>query len=349
MHGQVIRVGLYGCGTYRTSELMEGGQEACPDRLKVIACLDIDRARADAAAEKYHAVACYSEQSFLAHDMDVVIISLPSYLHADAFVNAAQAGKDVYLEKPVCVNDEGREKLIAAAQRYPVRCYVGLSYRYVAPFRKVAEVLRREDAGAIHAVHHHWCDPGVDIPTDPVDRNWRYRRDHSGGQLIYHCCHALDWLRWIGDDMESVSATRFTSAGFGLDEEEELTACFTYKKSGIAVFNLSQRSHQSNQYGEVHTENLCVRYGWGHETYVKVYRTRARAADEIYEWAITEANNDPDLDRNRLQMKDFMEAWFEKKEMPITLADGIMAYDLGCAIRESCATGARVPISTITL
>jgi predicted dehydrogenase len=333
---------------YRTRELLEGAQMLSADQFEVVACYDIDRAKADFAAERFGGQAYYAEEPFLKHDMDVVIISLPPYLHPEAFLHTAQAGKDVYLEKPVCVDLAGRELVLKAARDYPVKCYVGLSYRFIHPFLKVAEIVRRPDAGKLLGVHAHWLAPGplLGPAPDPAKLGWRQRLEQSGGQLVFHCCHLLDWFRWIGGEMSSVTATSYTPPEAALPHEEvELNAGFTYEQGGLANFTLSQHSHQAYLYGSVETENYGMLWGWRPYSFVKVYRSRPRAADETFEWAGTDGVEDnTGAGRNALQMKDFIDAYLEGRPMPCNLQDGIASFDMACAIRESYREGRRVSV-----
>jgi len=340
-----IRFGLFGCNMYRTRDLLAGAAAAAADSIEIVACYDIDSAKAEAASQKYGGRAFADEAAFLAcPEVDVVLISLPAYLHAGAFIRTAKAGKDVYLEKPICVNDADRDAILAAAKEYPVRCYVGLSYRYIAPFRKVAEILRRPEAGAILGVHHHWFASEVE---EPETAGWRHRLDQSGGQLVHHCCHVLDWFEWIGGKTVSVAASTVSVAAGPLPHEErEITASFAYANGGMAVFNLSQHSHQYVQRGSVHTENLGIEYQWGAHTFVRVYKTRSRAADETYEWSLTAQPGDGgESDRNCLQMTEFISAYLSGGPMPISIAEGVRTYDLARAIRESSRTGQRIDVS----
>ena len=341
-----IRFGLYGCNMYRTRDLLEGARAAAGDVVEIAACYDIDLQKATTAAATYGGKVYSKEEEFLASpDVDVVLISLPAYLHADAFVHTAKAGKDVYLEKPLCVDQAGREKILKAAAENPVKVYVGLSYRHMTVFAKVAEILRRPDAGKIIGVHHHWLAPKMEA-MKPEEMGWRHRMDQSGGQLNHHCCHVLDWFQWIGGEIDSVTATTYTPPGVPLPHEErELTACFSFKEGGMAVFNLHQHSHQYNQYGMVHTENMGIQYQWGKDTFVRVNKTRSRAADEVYEWTLTDQVGDGgEKERTRNQMADFIHAYLEGKPMPITINDGIRAFDLGEAVRESYKKGLRIPL-----
>lgn len=344
-----IRLGLFGCNMYRTRDLMAGAHLAAGDVVAIAACYDIDPKKADHAAELYHGKAYHTEEEFLAApDVDVVVISLPPYLHAGAYERTARAGKDVYLEKPICVDQATRDKIVKTAARYRTKAYVGLSYRHIQPFRKIAEILRRPEAGYIIGAHHHWLTPEVILP--PQDqRNWRHRLDQSGAQLIHHCCHVFDWFYFIGGEIESVSATSYTPPGVTMPHEErELSAACTFLKGGIAVFNLSQHSHQYVQYGTVHAENLGVQYQWGKETFIRVFKTRSRAADETYEFSGSDVPGDGGgNERDASQMGEFISAYLKGEPMPIGIADGLRVYDIACAARESYRTGMRVMLKSV--
>ncbi len=336
---------------YRTRDLLAGLESVASGQYDVVASLDLDDSKAKHAASTYGGKAFTNEAEFLAQPFDVAIISLPAYLHANAFAATSKAGKDIYLEKPVCVDATGRQTIIEAAKRYPVKCYVGLSYRHIAPFRKTTEILRRPESGKLLAMHHHWVTPPF-RPEFTPESNWRNRLEHSGGQLIHHCCHVFDWFRWTGGEIKSVTATSYTPADEKLlpHEERELTACFEFVKGGMAVFNLSQHSHQYNQYGTAHAQNIGINYQWGDKTFVKEYQTRARAADATHEWSSNPDIKGDGSDRERTadQMADFFNAYVAGKPMPCTLTDGIRIYDLAVAVRDSYRKGMKIELPPVT-
>jgi len=334
-----IRFGLYGSNPYRTGALMDVSLELYPDNVDVVACLDINREAADVMAEKYEAKACYEEEVFLAHDMDVVLISLPPYLHPDAFVATCKAGKDVYLEKPVCIDQAGRKKVLEVAKSSKSQCYVGLSYRHINPFLKVAEIMKREDAGKLIGMYHHWI-----TKTGPVDHsNWRNKLEQSGGQLVFHCCHLLDFFKWTGGPIVSITATQYTSDKMPYPhEEQELNAAFEFNNGGLAVLNLSQCTHRNVQFGTINMENLSIYYEWGKDTHVKVFKTRPRVPDEVYTWDVFDPNDEGGKGRNRRQMKEFLDAYLGDLPMPVGINDAIASFDIAMAVRESYKSGRKV-------
>ncbi len=340
MH-EKIRLGLYGCNPYRTRQLMDAARKAAPEQMSVTACFDIDKDKAGHAAVTYGGKAYYNLTEFQKADFDVAVICLPPCLHPDAFAACAEAGKDIYLEKPVCVDDAGRDKLIDAMQEHHPVCYVGISSPYIMPHRKALEIRRRPGAGKFIAIHHHRYSPSTGIM--PEKPNWRHRLEESGGELNQHCSHDMHYFRLVGGDPESVTAMDYTSSGYQPSfEEEEVAACFRFKQ-GMGLFSLSQRSHRAHLTGHIHMENLSVQYDWSIHSQVKVYRERPRAAEETYEWYL-HGELPSCEDMNVLQIKDFLDAYLEDAPMPITLSDGIQAYEMTKAIRDSCRLRKEVPV-----
>jgi predicted dehydrogenase len=162
-------------------------------------------------------------------DIDAVVICTPDHWHALQTIHACQAGKDVYVEKPLslCVL-EGR-RMVEAARANKRVTQVGL-HRRSAPFcREAAEFIRKDGIGkvtAIRAFHiqNEW-PRGIGNPADgkppenfdweawlgpaprrPYNKNrtfyrFRWFYDYSGGQLTNFGVHYLDMIHWaLGQD-----------------------------------------------------------------------------------------------------------------------------------------------------
>lgn len=162
-------------------------------------------------------------------DVDAVVINTPDHWHALQTIHACQAGKDVYIEKPLslCVV-EGR-KMVEAVRRHQRVIQVGIQRRS-APFcKEAAELVRSGAVGKITAVRafhiqNEW-PKGIGNPPDgspPADFDWdawlgpapkvpynknrtfyrfRWFYDYSGGQLTNFGVHYIDMIHWaLGKD-----------------------------------------------------------------------------------------------------------------------------------------------------
>lgn len=157
-------------------------------------------------------------------EIDVVIVAPPDHWHAIQTIEACRAGKDVYVEKPLCrMQREGRAMVRAARQHHRV-VQVGSQQRSGTHYHRAIELIR---GGALGSVHHITANrtrntmpgfrpiephpqPGVDldwdlrlgpapqVPFDPLRcmYNYRWFWDYSGGQMTNWGAHSLDIARW---------------------------------------------------------------------------------------------------------------------------------------------------------
>ncbi len=162
-------------------------------------------------------------------DIDAVVISTPDHWHALQTIHACEAGKDVYVEKPLalCVV-EGR-KMVEAARRHKRVTQVGLHRRSSAFCREAAELVRKGAVGHVtvaRAFHvqnewpkgignppnegppkdfdwEAWLGPAPKVPYNKNRTFYRFRwfYDYSGGQLTNFGVHYLDMIHWaLGQD-----------------------------------------------------------------------------------------------------------------------------------------------------
>ncbi len=162
-------------------------------------------------------------------DVDAVVIATPDHWHALQAIHACEAGKDVYVEKPLslCVA-EGR-KMVEAARRNKRVTQVGI-HRRSSPFcKEAADLVRSGELGRITAVRsfhiqNEW-PKGIGNPPNeepPAGFDWeawlgpapkvRYNKnrtfyrfrwfyDYSGGQLTNFGVHYMDMIQWaLGQD-----------------------------------------------------------------------------------------------------------------------------------------------------
>ncbi len=137
-------------------------------------------------------------------DIDAVVVSVPNYLHREVAVPFLQAGKHVFLEKPVAPNVEDCDAILAAAEQSGKILQIGLVYRYSNLYRRMA---REIQGGRLADVQMMWCKEFRD-PFPPVD--WFYDATKSGGALVEKNCHHFDIFNWM---MNAKPVRVFASGG----------------------------------------------------------------------------------------------------------------------------------------
>jgi predicted dehydrogenase len=110
-----VKVGIIGCGVI--SEIyLKAGQKF--DILDIVACADLDIARAQARAEEFHIPKfCTVDELLSDPEIEIVVnLTIPN-AHAEIHLKALEAGKHTYGEKPLAVNLEDGEKILSLANR----------------------------------------------------------------------------------------------------------------------------------------------------------------------------------------------------------------------------------------
>jgi predicted dehydrogenase len=219
---------------------------------QTVAVCDIQSGYLDLAVSKSRATPKrYRDYRRLLEDksVDAVAIATPDHWHALMFIDACNAGKDVYVEKPLCLTVVEGRKMVEAATRARRVTQVGIQRRSSPSLREAAELVRSGAIGKVTVasgfhLHNEWPN-GLGMNKDappmsaadwdmwlgpapmvPYDRNrayynFRWFFDYSGGQLTNFGVHYMDMLRWcIGKDSpRAVTAMGGRYAGIGDNRE----------------------------------------------------------------------------------------------------------------------------------
>jgi predicted dehydrogenase len=162
-------------------------------------------------------------------NVDAVVIATPDHWHALMFIDACNAGKDVYVEKPLSLTVVEGRKMVEAAERTKRVSQVGTQRRSTAALKEAAEIVRSGGIGQVALVNtfsidNEWPN-GIGNPSDsappdpqqwdkwlgpapmvPYNRNrafykFRWFYNYSGGQLTNYGVHNIDMVRWcLGQD-----------------------------------------------------------------------------------------------------------------------------------------------------
>jgi predicted dehydrogenase len=233
---ETLNVGCIGTGG-RCRQLMEALGEL--PGVKIVAICDIwdesiekGRQLADpgAAITKYH------EELLGRSDVDAVVIGAPDHLHVPLSIDACNAKKHVYCEKPLTHDLTEGQAIIEAQRRNNVIMQVGTQQRSMTQFQKAYEIVQSGVLGQIIKVHLTWnrnrprapkkkygYDPksliwkrflgsARDQPFDDYRfRHWRWFWDFGGGIFTDLMVHYIDVVHWLLDLDHPETATSIGS------------------------------------------------------------------------------------------------------------------------------------------
>ncbi|OFY48793.1 MAG: hypothetical protein A2X22_14000 [Bacteroidetes bacterium GWF2_49_14] len=147
-----INLGIIGCGGMGMANL-----NAClanPNVVVTAAC-DVWKDRLDPVVERFKTTCTgYTDfrEMLRKKDLDAVIISTPAHWHAIMAIAACEAGKDIYLQKPMTMHLGESLAVRNAVRKHKIICQVGTQIHASENYRRVVELVRSGNLGAIGTV-----------------------------------------------------------------------------------------------------------------------------------------------------------------------------------------------------
>jgi predicted dehydrogenase len=228
-----------------------------------------------------------------AKDIDAVSIASPDYWHALQAIWACQAGKDVYVEKPVCYTIEEGKKIVEAARKYKRIVQTGTGSRSDRIVRKAIQLIHEGIVGEVYMgrgivfghrenigrVPNSEVPQGVNwdiyrgpAPMIPFNKNhfhynWHWYWDTSTSEFGNNGVHVMDEVRW-GMKKDVHPAKIHCCGGFyAYDSDQEIPnlEVATYEFDDGKIMELEVRSLFTN--AEEGGRKDCLFYGskgWMH-------------------------------------------------------------------------------------
>jgi myo-inositol 2-dehydrogenase / D-chiro-inositol 1-dehydrogenase len=204
----ILEIGLIGCGgrgSWIANLFAETGL------YRFVACADYFQDRVDATGERfkidparrYTGLSGY--QRLLADKLDAVVIETPPYFHPEQAAAAVDAGKHVFLAKPIAVDAPGCLTIAEAGKKATAKKLVFLvdfQTRANDLYREALRRVRQGDVGklVLGEAHYPWSGGNRAVPpVKPEDRlrNWYNVKEISGDFIVEQAIHALDVATWI--------------------------------------------------------------------------------------------------------------------------------------------------------
>lgn len=212
-------------------------------------------------------------------EVDAVLIATPEHWHHRMTLDAMAAGKDIYVEKPLCHTPEEGKELVEAQRNSDRIVQVGMQRRSYNLYLEARDLRRGGDLGTVRMVRTYWLNsrteprraplkgpidwkgwlgPAPSVPQDPlVFFNWRSLSAYSGGIAQDQGCHIFDSIHLIMDAgyPVSVNASALRPHVEGMDLPESVVVSAEYPQGFLAIFTINynamryaMRADQLNSY-----------------------------------------------------------------------------------------------------
>ena len=217
-----INLGFISCGG-RAGELMK--QFSQVDGVNIAGLCDVDQQRVAAANKKFPKAQAWDDlrELIASNSIDAVVISTCNHWHCLASIWAMEAGKDVYVEKPLSHSQWEGQQVVAAARKYNRICQVGTQQRSDPMQAEIKKFLHDEKGlGQIQAARVNrygirpsigkrdtplqiekniaydlWLGPAQDQPIyrEQLHYDWHWDWNTGSGEMGNWGVHVLDDLR----------------------------------------------------------------------------------------------------------------------------------------------------------
>jgi predicted dehydrogenase len=196
---------------------------------------DLSTEAATTLSNSYGAQVAPSAEALLAQPgLDGVIVALPPYLHALAVCQAAEAGLDLFCEKPMAPQVAGCREMLAAVKRAGVKLMIGQVLRYYEPYRTIRRWAAEERFGKLYSASIWRVVNGARWAAVPG--YWRAKRAESGGYLLEVGAHELDMLRCLMGQPATVYATQQKVLPYAHEMEDHILVQVRFVEGGSAVY-----------------------------------------------------------------------------------------------------------------
>jgi predicted dehydrogenase len=239
-----VRWGIIGCGN--VTEVKSGPAFQKANNSELVAVMRRDGKLARDYAERHHVTKWFDNASALINDPDVdaIYIATPPSSHKKFTLDSAQAGKPVYVEKPMALNYTEGLDMIEACEQTNTPLFVALYRRALPRFLKVKQLLDDAIIGEIRAVNMSLYKPPAarDISKE---RNWRLDASIAGcGYFCDLAPHMIDLLIYFLGPIKSVFGLTANLGGL-YKVEDTVSSVFEFKNGvqGIAQWSFVAKEH----------------------------------------------------------------------------------------------------------
>ncbi|MGB4069917.1 MAG: Gfo/Idh/MocA family oxidoreductase [Nitrospira sp.] len=277
-------------------------------------------------------------QDALLQNPEAVIVSNPTSHHMDVAMQAARAGCNLFVEKPLSHTWENVENLLALAKEKRIIGMVGFDMHFDPGLQKVRQLLKEGTIGHITAIQaqvgqylpdwHPWEDyrKGVSAQVE------------TGGGVILDLIHEIDYVTWLmGGAREVISMNDHVST-LEIETEDTASIMIRFKNNAIGTINLdyiqrtlSRSSRIVGEEGTITWDLLNQKVSW--------FLAEDKAWHD-FSYAGFQRN-----DRFLAEMKHFLDCLQGRAEPEVNLESGGHSLKIALAAKESGKTGKVVVLS----
>ena len=274
----------------------------------------------------------------LAHKPQAVIISNPTALHLDVAIPAAEAGCDLFLEKPISHSIDRISDLETALTRGGGKFLMGFQFRFHPGLKRIKKILEENRIGKVLFVCCHWGEflPGWH-PNEDYRKGYSARNDLGGG-VVLTLCHPIDYLRWFLGEISNVFAITGKMSDLEINVDDYAEILLKTKGGALISLHLDYIQQPPQHFLEITGTDGIIKWD-NSDGSVHLYK------NSIHKWQ--QYPIERGFERNSMfleEMRHFVEVVEGRSQSLCNLQDGLAVQKIIAAIDESSKTGNIIPI-----
>ena len=238
--------GIIGCGD--VTEMKSGPAFSKVPHSQLVAVMRRDADKAKDYALRHNVSKWYSNADELINDPDVnaIYVATPPQSHAEYAIKAMQAGKPVYVEKPMAAKYSECIQMNSVSAQTRVPLFVAYYRRSLPYFKTVKNLISAQSIGQLLTTSVRLHLPPRECDLNPATLPWRVNPEIAGGGYFYDmACHTLDMLDYIFGPITEASGVIANRAGL-YKAEDTIVSSFKFENgmpgSGSWCFAANENS-----------------------------------------------------------------------------------------------------------
>ena len=231
---KTVKVGMIGAGF--VSDLHAYAFQHFVPNAELVAVAALDQA--DEFAKQRGIPYAFSDyrEMLKMKELDVITIAIPNYLHCQAAVDIARAGKHIICEKPLCTTLEEADTMLEAAQKAGVLLLYAEELLFAPKYVRAKQLITEGAIGEPFLAKQSEEHPGPHMP-------WFWDVNRSGGGVMLDMgCHSIEYTRWVLGKPKVKSVTAFMGTFVHQDRtqgEDHSYAIIEYEGNKVAMIENS--------------------------------------------------------------------------------------------------------------
>ncbi len=271
-------------------------------------------------------------------EIDVVLVCSPTDTHSQISIEALEAGKHVFCEKPIDFDLDRIKAVLKTVEKTGLKFQIGFNRRFDHNFKKLKQTTVNGAIGEPHIIKITSRDPEPP-PTEYVKE--------SGGMFLDMTIHDFDMVRFLSDsEVEEVFALGGVLVDPAIGKEGDIDTAIVslkLKNGALAVIDNSRKAvYGYDQRAEVFGSKGSVMSANDTDS-TAILSTSEGVVSEKPKYFFLERYMESFVD----EMKEFIKAIENNTEVPVSGFDGLQPVLIGLAAKKSLNEGRAVKITEI--